>query len=82
MTRLIDALAEKPPLRLRHPEKAHRPDRPFARKALWIRVKAPSSPVYAWTLAIAGQIPPQQLAGRAGHQVAVPPPPRHPKIVQ
>lgn len=30
----------------RHPEKAHRPDNPIARKPEWIRVKAPSHPVY------------------------------------
>ncbi|KPL51338.1 lipoyl synthase [Prosthecomicrobium hirschii] len=30
----------------RHPEKAHRPDQPIARKPDWIRVKAPGSPVY------------------------------------
>jgi lipoic acid synthetase len=33
-------------LRLRHPEKAHRPDRPGAAKPAWIRVKAPGSPIY------------------------------------
>jgi len=31
---------------LRHPEKAHRPDSPPQRKPEWIRVKAPTSPVY------------------------------------
>jgi lipoic acid synthetase len=31
---------------VRHPEKAHRPDNPVARKPEWIRVKAPTSPVY------------------------------------
>ncbi|GBQ28697.1 lipoyl synthase [Acetobacter estunensis NRIC 0472] len=30
----------------RHPEKAHRPDNPIARKPDWIRVKAPGHPVY------------------------------------
>ncbi|GAN68995.1 lipoyl synthase [Acetobacter orleanensis] len=30
----------------RHPEKAHRPDNPIARKPEWIRVKAPTHPVY------------------------------------
>jgi lipoic acid synthetase len=30
----------------RHPEKAHRPDNPVARKPEWIRVKAPTSPEY------------------------------------
>jgi len=33
--------------RLRHPEKAHRPDNPVqTRKPAWIRVKAPTSPEY------------------------------------
>src|SRR5215213_1972257 len=31
---------------LRHPEKAHRPDNPIQRKPAWIRVKAPTSPIY------------------------------------
>src|SRR5271163_4835133 len=31
---------------VRHPEKAHRPDNPIQRKPAWIRVKAPSHPVY------------------------------------
>jgi lipoic acid synthetase len=31
---------------LRHPEKAHRPDNPVARKPSWIRVKAPTSAEY------------------------------------
>jgi len=30
-------------LKVRHPEKAHRPDNPVARKPDWIRVKAPVS---------------------------------------
>jgi len=34
------------PVSQRHPEKAHRPDNPIARKPDWIRVKAPNSPVY------------------------------------
>ncbi len=33
----------------RHPEKAHRPDNPIARKPGWIRVKAPGSPKWAET---------------------------------
>jgi len=33
----------------RHPEKAHRPDNPIQRKPAWIRVKAPTHPVYAET---------------------------------
>ena len=33
--------------RLRHPEKAHKPDNPVRmRKPAWIRVKAPTSPEY------------------------------------
>ena len=32
--------------RLRHPEKAHRPDNPTQRKPAWIRVKAPTSDTY------------------------------------
>ncbi|MDQ1079269.1 lipoyl synthase [Pseudoroseomonas cervicalis] len=31
---------------LRHPEKAHRPDNPIKRKPDWIRVKAPTHPIY------------------------------------
>jgi lipoic acid synthetase len=31
---------------LRHPEKAHRPDNPIQRKPPWIRVKAPTHPIY------------------------------------
>ena len=37
---------------LRHPEKAHRPDQPVARKPAWIRVKAPGSAQWAATQAI------------------------------
>lgn len=35
--------------RPRHPEKAHRPDTAVLRKPEWIRVKAPTSPVYTET---------------------------------
>ena len=53
MTRLIDTLAERPrSAALRHPEKAHRPDQPVARKPPWIRVKAPGSAVFAETLSL------------------------------
>jgi len=38
--------------RARHPEKAHRPDTPMARKPDWIRVKAPVSRGYQQTHAI------------------------------
>jgi lipoic acid synthetase len=37
---------------LRHPEKAHRPDNPIQRKPAWIRVKAPTHPVYQETRAL------------------------------
>jgi lipoic acid synthetase len=49
MVVLVDTLnndPRKPPdgiARPRHPEKAHRPDQPVARKPEWIRVKAPGS---------------------------------------
>jgi len=33
-------------VKLRHPEKAHRPDNPVKRKPAWIRVKAPTSKNY------------------------------------
>ena len=36
----------------RHPEKAHRADNPIQRKPAWIRVKAPTSPVYRETQAL------------------------------
>jgi len=36
----------------RHPEKAHRPDNPIQRKPAWIRVKAPTHPVYHATRAL------------------------------
>ena len=38
----IDHRAEKP----RHPEKAHRPDNVIQRKPDWIRVRAPTHPIY------------------------------------
>ena len=39
-------------LAVRHPEKAHRPDNPVQRKPAWIRVKAPSHPIYHETRAL------------------------------
>src|SRR6266404_3699994 len=44
----MDGTLDKLPLSRaeRHPEKAHRPDNPVARKPEWIRVKAPTSPEY------------------------------------
>ena len=38
--------------RLRHPEKAGKPDNPITRKPPWIRVRAPTSPAYHETRAI------------------------------
>mgnify|MGYP000002189278 CR=1 FL=1 len=35
--------------RVRHPEKAHKPDNPVSRKPKWIRVKAPGSATYRET---------------------------------
>lgn len=47
MVNLIDKRQPEPALR--HPEKAARPDTPVLRKPAWIKVKAPSSPVYSDT---------------------------------
>jgi lipoyl synthase len=47
MTVVLDARS-----RVRHPEKAHRPDAPILRKPDWIRVKAPVSRGYEETRAI------------------------------
>jgi lipoic acid synthetase len=51
---LIDTLERAPDGadRPRHPEKAHRPDRPVLKKPDWIRVRAPGSPEWAETRAI------------------------------
>ena len=44
MTVLIDRAGYAPrPARPRHPEKAHRPDQPSAKKPAWIRVRAPGA---------------------------------------
>ena len=40
MVTILDSKAK-----LRHPEKAHKPDTPILKKPEWIRVKAPGSPV-------------------------------------
>jgi lipoyl synthase len=45
---LFDNLPDQQ-FRSRHPEKAHRPDQPVARKPAWIRVKAPGSAQWAIT---------------------------------
>lgn len=42
-------MTESPPPRLRHPEKANRPDNISAVRPSWIRVRAPSSPGYTKT---------------------------------
>jgi lipoic acid synthetase len=42
--------------RLRHPEKAHKPDNPVARKPDWIRVRAPMSREYQETRALMRQL--------------------------
>src|ERR1700754_1264699 len=47
MVTLLDTISNPP--RLRHPEKAHRPDQEVLRKPDWIRVKAPVSEGYAET---------------------------------
>ena len=44
-TTLLDHRDARP----RHPEKAHRPDNPVARKPAWIRAKAPGSPGFMAT---------------------------------
>jgi lipoyl synthase len=48
---VLDTVGPHAP-RARHPEKAHRPDTPLARKPDWIRVKAPVSKGYQETHAI------------------------------
>lgn len=45
-TRVVIDHRKSSEVTLRHPEKAHRPDNPIARKPDWIRVKAPGHPVY------------------------------------
>ncbi len=42
----------RPAAAARHPEKAHRPDNPIQRKPAWIRVKAPTHPIYHETRAL------------------------------
>src|ERR1700722_11678245 len=52
MTVVLDLLNNDPRRQARaerHPEKAHRPDQPIARKPPWIRVKAPGSLQFAET---------------------------------
>lgn len=54
MVTLIDTVGGDRPgaEKARHPEKAHRPDKPIARKPEWIRVKAPGSAQYNETRGI------------------------------
>lgn len=53
MVTVVDLLkGSRPEAKARHPEKAHRPDQPVLRKPEWIRVKAPTSPVYGETIKI------------------------------
>jgi lipoic acid synthetase len=53
MVTLVDTLSDRSKeARARHPEKAYRPDAPLQRKPAWIRVKAPTSPIYRETRAI------------------------------
>jgi lipoyl synthase len=47
MVTILDTISNAP--RLRHPEKAHRPDQEVLRKPDWIRVKAPTSKGYTET---------------------------------
>ena len=47
MVTVLDRITTAP--RVRHPEKAHRPDQEVLRKPDWIRVKAPTSKGYAET---------------------------------
>lgn len=53
MVTILDTIgAETAEKRVRHPEKAHRPDTEVLRKPEWIRVKAPTSKGYAETRSI------------------------------
>jgi lipoyl synthase len=55
MPHTIDLLANDPRPRPRHPEKAHKPDNPVAKKPAWIRVKAPGSAAFRETGALLAQ---------------------------
>jgi len=46
MSTSTDKADKEQKAKLRHPEKAHRPDNPIKRKPEWIRVKAPTSETY------------------------------------
>jgi lipoyl synthase len=47
--RVVDHNVPRTDAAPRHPEKVHRPDNPIQRKPAWIRVKAPTHPVYHQT---------------------------------
>ncbi|WP_375619452.1 MULTISPECIES: lipoyl synthase [unclassified Bartonella] len=49
MVTVVDRVTNR---HLRHPEKAHRPDTSVQKKPDWIRVKAPTSPIYKETHSI------------------------------
>ncbi|MCG5476776.1 MAG: lipoyl synthase, partial [Sinorhizobium fredii] len=51
MVTVFDAVSDRAQ-RVRHPEKAHRPDTEVLRKPDWIRVKAPTSKGYQETRSI------------------------------
>ena len=50
----------------RHPEKRNRPDSPIQRKPEWIRVKAPTSPVYAETKRLVRELKLNTVCEEAG----------------
>jgi lipoic acid synthetase len=52
---ILDTPADTVLAPLRHPEKAHRPDQPVAKKPDWIRVRAPGSPQFNATQDIVKQ---------------------------
>jgi lipoic acid synthetase len=54
MVTILDTLS--PEKRVRHPEKAHRPDNEVMRKPDWIRVRAPVSKGYQETREIVRRI--------------------------
>ncbi|HRY06029.1 MAG TPA: lipoyl synthase [Hyphomicrobiaceae bacterium] len=49
MVKVLDTVGDGGIVRPRHPEKVRLPDTPVQRKPDWIRVRAPSSPVYGET---------------------------------
>jgi lipoic acid synthetase len=53
-------------IRPRHPEKVHRPDNPVPRKPAWIRVRAPTSPVYFETRGLMRELSLNTVCEEAG----------------